>query len=185
MGFYCVPTEFLLAILCALMTLSQRSQCIYCSFTAFALRWRRAEEAVTSQRSSLCKCLRRPLGLHNGPYACLRSLQSSYCIVGDLTMPLWWPYGNPNALSLECWATVFVLRMLKVCTVVLSSLRSHSVYWRCHCVAPEMLAIILPAPQRSAFWLDNVGFDANASYKSTNKRFNLILNTAIYWKSPQ
>ena len=37
------------------------------------------------------------------------------------------------------------------------SMRSHSVYWRCHCVAAEMLAMVLRAPRRSAFFLDAVG----------------------------
>ena len=34
---YRVPTEFLLAILCALTTLSRRSHCMHCAVTAFAL----------------------------------------------------------------------------------------------------------------------------------------------------
>ena len=36
-------------------------------------------------------------------------------------------------------------------------LRTHSVYWRCHCVAAVVLAIVLRAPRRSAFFLDAVG----------------------------
>ena len=35
----------------------------------------------------------------------------------------------------------FVLSLLKVCAVVQHSMWSHSVYWWCHCVAAEMLAI--------------------------------------------
>ena len=38
MTFYRVLTEFLLAIICALTTLSRRSKCMHCTFTAFALR---------------------------------------------------------------------------------------------------------------------------------------------------
>ena len=37
--FYRVPTEFLLAILCALTTLSRCSHCVHCGVTAFALRF--------------------------------------------------------------------------------------------------------------------------------------------------
>ena len=41
MAFYRVHTEFLLAIVCALMTLSQRSQCVHCTFhrVRTALSW--------------------------------------------------------------------------------------------------------------------------------------------------
>ena len=92
--------------------------------------------------------------LHIDP--CARP-RSSYCIVGDLTARLWWPYGDPAALLYERWATAFVLSMLIVRAVAWLSMRSHSVYWRRHCVAAVMLAIVLCAPRRFAFFLDAVG----------------------------
>ena len=49
-------TEFLLAILCALTTLSRHSQCVNCTFTVFALRWWHVEDTVASQRTPY-KCL--------------------------------------------------------------------------------------------------------------------------------
>ena len=33
---------------------------------------------------------------------------------------------------------------------------SHSVHWRCQCIAAEILAIVLRAPRRSAFFLDTL-----------------------------
>ena len=45
---YRVPTEFLLAILCALTTLSRRSQCVHCAFTAFALCFHGVCTALTT-----------------------------------------------------------------------------------------------------------------------------------------
>ena len=55
MAFYRVPTEFLLAILCAPKTLSLRFHgahiCVHCAFMAFTLYWRRVGDAVTSQRT--------------------------------------------------------------------------------------------------------------------------------------
>ena len=47
-AFYRVPTEFLLAILCTLMTLSQRSHCVHCAVTAFALRFHGVCTALTA-----------------------------------------------------------------------------------------------------------------------------------------
>ena len=51
---------------------------------------------------------------------------------------------------------VFVLNMLKVRAVGRRSMRSQSTHWRCHCDAAEMLAIVLRASRRSAFFLDAV-----------------------------
>ena len=48
-------------------------------------------------------------------------------------------------------ARAFVLSVLKVSAIVLRSMRPHGVYWRCHCVAVAMLAIILCAPWHSGF----------------------------------
>ena len=45
-------------------------------------------------------------------------------------------------------AIVFVLNMLKVGAVVLRLMQPHSLYLGCHCVAAEMLAMVLCAPGR-------------------------------------
>ena len=63
---------------------------------------------------------------------------------------------RPQCAPLER-ATAFVLSMLKVRAVGRRSMRSNGVHWRCHCDAAEMLAIVLRAPWRSAFFLDAVG----------------------------
>ena len=47
-AFHRVPTEFLLAILCALTTLSRRSHCMHCAVTAFALRFHGICTALTA-----------------------------------------------------------------------------------------------------------------------------------------
>ena len=72
-------------------------------------------------------------------------------------------YGDHTATPLRSFrtqwqrrATAFVLRMLKVRAVGWHSMQSHSIHWECH-VAAEMLVIMLSAPWRSAFSLDNVG----------------------------
>ena len=95
MAFYPVPTEFLLAILCALKILFRCSQCIYWAFTSFALRWRRVKDSDISKEAilqSLCKCHGRPRCLHCSPCVCQ---QSSNCVVGDFTAWLWWwPYSD-------------------------------------------------------------------------------------------
>ena len=45
---YRVPTEFLLAILCALTTRSRRSHCVHCAVTVFALRFHGVCIALTA-----------------------------------------------------------------------------------------------------------------------------------------
>ena len=50
-----------------------------------------------------------------------------------------------------------ILLRCRVRAVGRRSMRSHGVHWRCHCVAVEMLVIVLRAPWRSAFFLDAVG----------------------------
>ena len=64
---------------------------------------------------------------------------------------------DPTALLLERRATAFVLSMLKVRAIARRSMRSHSIYWRCHCIAAVMFAIVLRTSQRSAFFLDAMG----------------------------
>ena len=109
--------------------------------------WRH-NDTLKDAVQSLCKRHRQPQRLNDHPRARLWSMQSSYCIVGDLTAWLWWPYGDPIVLLLKCQATVFVLSMLKVRAVIQSSMQFHSIYWWCNCLAAVMLAIV---PQRSAF----------------------------------
>ena len=70
------------------------------------------------------------------------------CGYGDLTVSPLRSIRTPS----ERRATVFVLSMLKVRTVARRSMRSHRVQWRCHCVAAVMLAFVLRAPRRSAFF---------------------------------
>ena len=49
------------------------------------------------------------------------------------------------------------------------SMRSHSVYCLCHCVAAVMLAIVLRAPRRSAFFLDAVGSPVTGCDRAFNE----------------
>jgi hypothetical protein len=58
-------------------------------------------------------------------------------------------YGDPTALFSEHRTTALVVCMLKLRAVGRRSRRSQRVYWRCHCVAAAMLAILLRAPRRS------------------------------------
>ena len=60
------------------------------------------------------------------------------------------PLRFPNCFFMN--SLVFVLNMLKVRAV-----GRRSMHWRCHCDAAEMLAIVLRASRRSAFFLDAVG----------------------------
>ena len=104
---------------------------------------------------SPCKSYEQPQHLHNDPCVGPRS---SFCFERDLTVRLWRTYDNLIALLLELRAMAVILSMLKVRAVVRLSMRSHSVRWRCHCVAAEMLAIILHTPRRSAFFMDALHF---------------------------
>ena len=132
------------------------SLCSHDAFTALTMRvlrfqgvhtvltacWRRRDISKNAIQSP-CKRHRRPRRLHNNP--CKRPW-SSYCVVfncvvGDFTVRLWWPYGDPTALLLECRATPFVFSIVRA--VIQGSMQSHTIYWRCHCLAAEMLAIIL------------------------------------------
>ena len=68
-------------------------------------------------------------------------------------MLLWRPYSDPIALLSERRATAFVL-----CFVHAQSARCRSAFYaiptrHCHRVAAAMLAIVLGAPQHSAFFL--------------------------------
>ena len=47
-AFYRVPTKFLMAILCALTTLSRCSHCVHCAVTAFTLRFHGVCTALTA-----------------------------------------------------------------------------------------------------------------------------------------
>ena len=85
-------------------------------------------------------------------------------------------------LLLECPVTPFVLSMLELRAVVLRrSMQSHSIYLPCHCM---MLAIILHAPQRSAFFLEAVRTLLWCLYDKGDKEgqilFNYILKKIIY-----
>ena len=118
-----------------------------CAFTTCALHWRHVIDAVTSQRTLY------NLSANAKDYPCAR-LRSFYCIVGDHTPCLWRQYGHPLHSFRTPWqgpTTTFVLSMLKVQAIVVRSMWSHSVYWKCHCVAAEMLAILLHLPQNSTF----------------------------------
>ena len=53
---------------------------------------------------------------------------------------------------------MFALSMLKVRAVARRSMRSHRYQWPCHCLTAVMLAFVLRAPRRSAFFKDAVGF---------------------------
>ena len=107
--------------------LSLCSQCVHCAFTVLTACWRRSDTSKNAVQS------------FNDNNTCVHP--SSYSVVGGLTVQLWQPYGDPTALLLE---------------IVWSSMRSHSIYWRCHRTAAEMLAIVLHAPRHSAFFLDAV-----------------------------
>ena len=72
----------------------RRSQRMRRAFTALPLRWGRSDISKNAVQSP-CKRHGRPRRLHNDPYVRPRS---SYCVVGDLTARLWWPYGVPSAL---------------------------------------------------------------------------------------
>ena len=135
----------------AVTVLSLRFHGDHSACAALSCAVKRGKEAVTSKNAvqSPCKCNGRPPCLHNHP-KCARP-RSSYCVVEDLTAQLWRPYGDPSAL-LGYRATEFVLSLLKVRAIAWRSMRSHRVYWRCHCVAVAMLEIVLCAPQRSAFF---------------------------------
>ena len=63
----------------------------------------------------------------------------------------------PHCALLERGCHGVVLSMLKVRPIGLCSMRSNRVHWRCHCVATEMLAIVLRPPRRSASFLNTVG----------------------------
>ena len=155
MAFYRIPYGVLggdsLRSHAAFTARPRRSQRMRRAFMALPLRWRRSDIWKNAVQSP-CKCHGRPRRLHNGP--CVRPW-SSYCVVGDLTARLWWPYGDPlrsiRAPS-ERQVRVFVLSMLKVRTVVWRSMRPHRVQWRCHCVAAVMLVFVLRAPLRSAIF---------------------------------
>ena len=61
---------------------------------------------------------------------------------------------RPHCAVIRTPSDGLCLSMLKVSTVVRCSMRSHCVYWQCHCLAAVMLAIILRAPWSSPFFLD-------------------------------
>ena len=102
MAFYCVPTELLCAIHCALTTLSLR---YFTALTMRALRFHGVRIALTAcwGRSDISKnvvkspCKRHewPRRLHNDTCVLPRSI---YCVGGDLTARLWWPNGDRTAL---------------------------------------------------------------------------------------
>ena len=98
MAFYRVPTVFMVEILCALTVLFH---CASTSLTAHVPRFHSVATALRMQwhlqerLQSPCKRRGRPRRLHNDP--CVRP-RSSYCVVGDFTARLWWPYGVPSAL---------------------------------------------------------------------------------------
>ena len=90
--------------------------------------------------------------------------QRPLCTPGELLLRCRRPYCVATAtlrrltvLLLEHWSTAFVLSMLKLHARVHDSMRSNSLYWRWHCIAVEMLVIILLEPRLSAFFLDAVG----------------------------
>ena len=72
----------------------RRSKRMRRAFTALPLRWGRSDISKNSVQSP-CKRHGRSRRLHNDP--CVRP-RSSYCVVGNLFVWLWWPYGVPSAL---------------------------------------------------------------------------------------
>ena len=132
---------------------SVHSQRFHGAHNACIVLSRRSHCADISKNAlqSPCKCDGQPWHFYNDLFACTGS---SYCVVTYLTARLWQPYGDPTVFLFEHRATAFVLCMLKVCAMVQLSMRSHSFIWNCHCIAAEMLAIVLCAPQLSAFFLD-------------------------------
>ena len=148
MAFHCVPSEFLVAILCALMVLSLRVSGAHS--VCAALAWRCYSALLMP--GSLCAnatddhgvCTTTLVPAHGSPIALFETLLRGY---GDHTAP---PLRSIRTLS-EPRATVFVLSMLKARTVALHSMRSNRVQWRCNCVAAVMLSFVLRTPVRSAF----------------------------------
>ena len=69
---------------------------------------------------------------------------------------LWRPHCTLLRMPWHHQATAFVLSMFKVCAIVWCSMPPHNVCLWCHCIAATMLAIVLCAPRRSAFFLDAV-----------------------------
>ena len=155
MAFYCVPTEFLVAILCALMVLSLRvhgahsvcaalSRRCHCADGVLKTQWHLKERHAVSVQTprTTTAFAQRPLC---APMELLLRCRRPYC-AAMVTLQ------HPLCALLGRQATVFVLSMLKVRAVARRSMRSHLVQWRCHCVAAVMLAFVLPAPRRSAFF---------------------------------
>ena len=115
---------------------------------------------MTSQRT--------PCSLREMPRTTTVFAQRPLCAPTELLLPCRRPYckamvtlRRPLCALLGCSirmpserrATVFVLSMLKVRAVARRSMQSQGVQWRCHCVAAVMLAFVLCAPWRSAFFL--------------------------------
>ena len=89
---------------CSWWRFSAISRCFHCASTALTGHAPRFHGFATALRTqwhlqecvqSPCKCHGWPQHLHNDP--CVRP-RSSYCVVGDLSSGLWWPYGVPSAL---------------------------------------------------------------------------------------
>lgn len=100
------------------------------------MQWRLRQQHTISMQVPLTTC-RAPV-----------AMQTILHCYGDLTV-------TPVDIS-ESWTTVFVLCILKVCTIARHSMQSQCINWWCQCLAVTMLSIVFGAPH-SKFFLDTVG----------------------------
>ena len=114
--------------------------------TAHMAFWRLSDISKNVTHSQ-CKGHGWPQRLHIDP--CVHPL-SSYCIVWDLTALLWRPHCA--LIRMPSQSVCFEQAHLGSAFYVTSQL-----YWPCHWIAAEMIAIVLHAPRHSAFFLDAVG----------------------------
>ena len=82
------------------------------------------------------------------PVELLLHCRRLYCAA---LVTLRWPHCAP--IRKPSHSNCFEHAQTKMRAIVPRSMRSHSVYWGCHCIAAEMLVIILRAPRRSALFL--------------------------------
>ena len=158
-AFYCVPTVFMMEILCALTVLSLRvhgahstcpalSRRCHCTDTVWKTQWHLQERrAVSLQMPQMTTAFAHwPLC---APTELLFCCRRPYCVtMVTLRHPLCALLGRRANAEWRC----FVLSMLKVCTVARRSMRPDGVQWQGHCVAAVMLAFVLLAPRRSAIF---------------------------------
>ena len=160
MAFYHVPTEFFLAILCALTTPSRHfhgahnastvlSRCVHCADGMFKIR-----RHLKDLRTISVKTPRTTIEFAHNPFA---RPWSSYCVLGDLTAWLWQPHytlfeccGNAEPWCLFWACSKYAPSFGVLCDSTASTGDATVLLWRC-------LSIVLRAPHHSTFFLDALG----------------------------